>query len=115
MLRLITARGRVDVGFAELKFQILLCVDSLGKSVTTQVAGYIMPVRMSCIQITDQYCISIVLMQSIKNINRYFIRWRRIDNSQCVFFIGVEYIGSDEIIDVIEFGSESVRNFSSDS
>lgn len=46
---------------------------------------------------------------------RHFFRWRRIDNSQCVFFIRVEYIGSDEIIDVIEFGSDSVRNFASDS
>ena len=39
----------------------------------------------------------------------------RIDNGHCVFLIGVEYIGRDEIIDVIEFRSDSVRNLSSDS
>ena len=54
-------------------------------------------------------------MQSIENINWDFFRWRRIDNSHCVFFIGVQYTGSDEIIEVIELGSDSVRNFSSDS
>ena len=39
---------------------------------------------------------------------------QRIDNSHCVFFIRVEYIGRDKIIDVIEFGNDSVRNRSSD-
>ena len=53
-------------------------------------------------------------MQSIENINRDFFRRRRIDNSDCILFIRVEYIGSDEIIDVIELGSDSVRNFASD-
>jgi hypothetical protein len=53
-------------------------------------------------------------MQSIENINWYLFRWRRIDNSHCVFSIRVEYIGSDEIIDIMELGNDSVRNFSSD-
>ena len=53
-------------------------------------------------------------MQSIENIYRHFFRWWRIDNSLCVFFIGVEYIGSDEVIDIMELGNDSVRNLSSD-
>ena len=53
-------------------------------------------------------------MQSIENINRDLFRWWRIDNSHCVFFIRVEYIGSDEIIDIMELGNDSMRNRSSD-
>ena len=54
-------------------------------------------------------------MQSSENIDRHFFRWRKIDNSNGVFLIQIEYIGRDEVIDVIKFGSDSVRNFSSDS
>ncbi len=54
-------------------------------------------------------------MQSIENINRDVFRGWRIDNGNGVFYIGVEYIGSDEVIGVIEFGPDSVKKLASDS
>ena len=81
----------------------------------TRIAAHVVSIGMSCIQIPDQYSISIVPMQSIENINGEFFRRRRIYNSHCIFVIGFEYIGRNVIMDVIEFGSDSVRNFSSDS
>ena len=82
---------------------------------TTRIGAHVVPIGMPRIQISDQYQISIVLMQSSENIDRHFFRWRRIDNSNSVFSIQIECTGRNEVIDVREFGSDSVRNFSSDS
>ena len=103
MMRSLTARDLVDVGWEVLKTR-RFCLSSIHSASRWPHELLFTSCQWECIASRSPISIEFrfVPIQSIENINRDFFWWRRTDNNHCVFFIGVEYIDSGDVIYIME-------------